>query len=277
MGILVKEIEAKDYLSKSGLSDFVINPYVGCPHACLYCYAQFMSKYTNHAEPWGQYLDVKRCPKPIDLSKIKGRSVLLSSVTDAYNPFEAKYRVTQGIMEQLTKADCQVTLLTKNSLSLRDIDIFKKLKNFTFAMSINTIDESFKNDMDKASSIAERFSTLETMHHNGIRTVVFIAPIFYQITSVPSIIEKSKTYVDEYWLDGLNMRGSYRWAILKYIQEKHPDLYPDYTAFYRFDDKSKLKAFFKEIDDFCKDSKVNYKAFFQEEAPKQEPTQETLF
>ena len=70
-GVVVKEIVVKDYLTKSNLpdADFVINPYIGCTHACKYCYACFMKRFTGHDEQWGTFLDVKQCDKTINLSK----------------------------------------------------------------------------------------------------------------------------------------------------------------------------------------------------------------
>jgi DNA repair photolyase len=59
--MIIKEIEAKSIITKSGLpdSEFVINPYVGCSHGCIYCCARFIKRFTNHHEPWGQFVDVK--------------------------------------------------------------------------------------------------------------------------------------------------------------------------------------------------------------------------
>ena len=81
----VKIIQTKDYVTKSNLpaSDYVINPYVGCPHGCKYCYASFMKRFTNHTEEeWGTFIDVKQCNKRIDINKLNGKKVFLSSVTD---------------------------------------------------------------------------------------------------------------------------------------------------------------------------------------------------
>ena len=60
MNIIEKEIQVKDYLTKSNLpaSDYVINPYVGCPHGCKYCYASFMKRFTGHKEEWGTFIDI---------------------------------------------------------------------------------------------------------------------------------------------------------------------------------------------------------------------------
>lgn len=95
----VNEITVNDYLTKSNLpsSDYVINPYVGCPHGCKYCYASFMKRFTGHKEDWGSFVDVKKCAKKINLKKISDKNVFLSSVTDCYNEYEEKYLVTRGI------------------------------------------------------------------------------------------------------------------------------------------------------------------------------------
>jgi len=56
----IREIKTKSIITKSGLDvDYVINPYVGCLHGCIYCYARFMKRFTNHHERWGKFLDVK--------------------------------------------------------------------------------------------------------------------------------------------------------------------------------------------------------------------------
>lgn len=60
----IKEIDTKSILTKSNLpiAGYSVNPYVGCPHSCKYCYATFMKRFTNHTEPWGDFLDVKNWP-----------------------------------------------------------------------------------------------------------------------------------------------------------------------------------------------------------------------
>ncbi len=61
MSVVIKEIETKGVMTKSNLpvSDYSVNPYVGCVHGCKYCYASFMKRFTNHPEPWGDFVDVK--------------------------------------------------------------------------------------------------------------------------------------------------------------------------------------------------------------------------
>ncbi|MDD5936914.1 MAG: hypothetical protein PUC65_15360 [Clostridiales bacterium] len=164
MQVCERIINVTDYVTKSNLpaSDYVINPYVGCPHGCKYCYACFM----------------------------------------------------------------------KPNLILRDLELLKQCKHLTVSMSINTLDEKFRADMDHASSIKDRLQTLKTLHDNGIYTILFMSPMFPEITNFRKIISASKEFVDEYWLENLNLRGSYKQTIMDYIKEQYPQLTSLYETIY---------------------------------------------
>jgi len=262
--MVIKEIDTTDYLTISKLpaSDYVINPYVGCPHACKYCYACFMKRFTGHNEDWGTFVDVKRCNKKIDLRKIENKNVFLSSVTDCYNQIEEKYEITRNILKQLINVNCKVSISTKSKLILRDLDLLKQMKNLVVSMSVNTLDENFKNDMDKASSIKERLEALKILHDNGIKTALFLSPIFPYITNFESIIEKSRNYVDEYWFENLNLRGEYKKKILDYIEEKYPQYYDCYTDIYIKNNKTYWKDLSKEIEKYCVENNIKYNNYF---------------
>ncbi len=264
MEIIVKEVEVNDYLTKSNLpaSDYVINPYIGCPHGCKYCYASFMKRFTHHEEPWGKFIDIKKCDKKINVERLKGKSVFLSSVTDCYNKFEEEYKITRGILESLVDADCELTISTKSSLILRDIDLLKKMKNLKVAISINTLDEKFRSDMDNASSIEDRLDTLKTLHNNGIYTCLFMSPIFPYITDFKSIIENSREFIDEYWFENLNLRGSYKSTIMSYIRENYPELIDKYHDIYTRNNENYWKNLSDEIDEYCKSNNIKYINYF---------------
>lgn len=265
--MIIKEVEVNDYLTKSNLpaSDYVINPYVGCPHGCKYCYASFMKRFTGHEEDWGTFIDIKRSEKKINLNKISKKSVFLSSVTDCYNPLEEKYCLTRSILEQLVSSDCYLSISTKSKLILRDIDLLKQIKNLTVSMSINTLDEDFRRDMDNASTIEDRLNTLEYLHNNGIHTVLFMSPIFPYITEWKEIIEKSKDYIDEYWFENLNLRGQYKSYIMTYIKEKYPRHYNDYVDIYMKNNKVYWHNLAKEINDYCEKNNIKYINYFYHE------------
>ncbi len=265
--MIIKEIETKDYLTKSNLpaSDYVINPYTGCPHGCKYCYASFMKRFTGHKEDWGDFVDIKICKKKIDLTKISKKSVFLSSVTDCYNPLEEKYNITKDILEQLVSSDCYLSISTKSKLILRDIDLLKQIKNLTVSISINTLDEGFRKEMDNASTIDERLSTLKELHENGIHTVLFMSPIFPFITKWKEIIEKSKDYIDEYWFENLNLRGKYKNHILDYIRKKYPKYYDNYVDIYKNNNKEYWHELANEINNYCDRNAINYVNYFYHE------------
>lgn len=262
--MIINEIKTNDYLTKSNLpvSDYVINPYVGCFHGCKYCYASFMKRFTGHQEAWGDFIDIKRCDKKINLKKIAGKSVFLSSVTDCYNEYEEKYTITRSILEQLVKSNCKLSISTKSKLILRDIDLLKKIKDVTVCMSVNTLDESFKDDMDRASSIKDRLETLKELHENGIYTVLFMSPIFPYITNWKEIIEISKDFVDEFWFENLNLRGSYKYSILNYIKEKYNDLFCKYIDIYENKNNYYWNDLSKKIEEYCVNNNIKYTNFF---------------
>lgn len=84
--ITTKTIPVKNWITPSKLPgvDVVINPYVGCPHKCVYCYAEFMKTFTDHAEDWGDFLDIKHCDKPVSTKRLDDKNIVISSVTDPY-------------------------------------------------------------------------------------------------------------------------------------------------------------------------------------------------
>ena len=262
--MVVNEITVNDYLTKSNLpdSDYVINPYVGCTHGCKYCYASFMKRFTGHKENWGDFIDIKRCNKSIDLKKISGKNVFLSSVTDCYNQYEKDFCITRNILEQLVNSDCNLSISTKSKLILRDIDLLKQMKNLIVCMSINTLNEKFRSDMDNASTIKERMDTLKELHNNGIYTVLFMSPIFPYITEWKEIIDQTKDYVDEYWFENLNLRGNYKKEILDYIRTNYSDLYSDYIDIYLKKNNKYWKDLAGEINNYCNLNNINYINYF---------------
>lgn len=267
MRIIEKKIQVNDYVTKSNLpaSDFVINPYVGCPHGCKYCYASFMKRFTGHKEDWGTFVDIKQCDKKINTKKLENKRVFLSSVTDCYNEFEEKYELTRNILKQLVDVECELSISTKSKLILRDLDLLKQMKNLVVSMSINTLDENFKNDMDNASSISDRLNTLKELHNNGIKTVLFMSPIFPYITDFKKIIDISKKYIDEYWFENLNLRGSYKQTILDYISDNYPDLVDKYNDIYNNKNKEYWKELSKKIEEYCKTNNIKYINYFYHE------------
>lgn len=274
--IIVTEKTVESYLTKSKIGQFAINPYVGCHHACKYCYASFMKRFTGHSELWGVFIDIKRARHTINGSQITGKNVFMGTVTDCYNPYEAKYGITRSILEQLVGVDCYLQIATKNKLILRDLDLLKKMKHLSVALSVNTLDENFRRDMDRASTVQERLETLRTLHENGIYTILFMSPIFIGITDWKAIIETSRSFVCEYWFEDLNLRGGYKNVIMQYVQGHYPDSYPLFKRIYVQGDKTPLTEMENEIIAYCHDNDILFSDYFHHEEVIRNPKNKIL-
>jgi DNA repair photolyase len=217
-------------MTKTGLgTDFVCNPYVGCTHGCLYCYAKFMSDYMERPEPWGAFVDIKEFPH-FDIPKNTGsKSLMFCSVTDAYQPIEQKEKLTRKILENIYESRLEFHFLTKSALILRDVDLIQKMGAVEIGFSIALDDETAKIVEPGASLPSERVAALKAFHEKGIKTFVFIAPILPGITDVFGIVEKVKDYSDYIMFDSLNLKHPENRAnIFKFIWKYHPDLMPLY-------------------------------------------------
>lgn len=257
---IIKEISVKSVITKSNLpvSDYSVNPYVGCTHGCRYCYASFMKRFTNHPEPWGEFLDVKNWPSINNPKKYAGKEMFFGSVTDPYNPQEEKFGRTRVLLEQLQGSGIKLSIQTKSDLVLRDIDLIKTFPNARVGFSINTLDEKFRNDMDNAVSIERRILAMEKLHNEGIRTTCFISPIFPEITNVPEIINRVRKHCNLVWLENLNLRGSYKADILNYIKNNYPHLSPLYDEIYMRGNRTYWENLNKSLGTFAAENSLEY-------------------
>lgn len=261
--MVIKEIKAKSIINKSKLpgADFVINPYIGCSHNCLYCYAVFMKRFTNHPEPWGSFVDIKiNGPDLIpDNDKYKGKKILLSSVTDPYMPLESKYKITRKILEKLTPSQPDLDIITKSDLVLRDVDLLKKFNKCTVAISASFTDGAVKNKLESGSvSTERRLEALKELHKIGIRTVLFISPIFPEVSDWRKLIDMTKDYVDEYWFENLNLYPSTKRGISSFLKEYN--LIDRYNEIYSSDNYWKKVE--EDIEEYCFKRDLNYKIYF---------------
>ncbi len=258
--MIVKKIKVNSIMTKSNLpiSDYSVNPYVGCTHACKYCYASFMKRFTGHEECWGDFLDVKIWDPIKDSHKYDGKELFIGSVTDPYNPQEEIYQRTRELLKQLQGTTAKISIQTKSDLVLKDLDLIKTFKNIRIGFSINTLDEIFKDDMDKAVSIKRRIEAMKKLNSEGIKTTCFISPIFPEITDIKAIINEVKGYCQLIWLENLNLRGTFKPEIMKYIKEKHKELLPLYENIYLKNDNSYWINLDKELRNFSEELKLKY-------------------
>ena len=257
---IIREIEVQSVMTKSSLpvGGFSVNPYVGCPHACKYCYASFMKRFTGHTEPWGTFLDVKHWKPIANPHKYDGQRIVIGSVTDGYNPYEEEFCRTRRLLEELKGTNAEIMICTKSDLVLRDLDLLKKFPKVTVSWSINTLDEQFRKDMDRAVSIERRIAAMRKVYEAGIRTVCFVSPIFPGITDVKAIIGRVKDFADLIWLENLNLRGQFKGTIMSYIKDNHPDVHALYDEIYNKKRMDYWESLEKEISMFAKQNGFPY-------------------
>ena len=188
----ITEKPCKTALSKSGLSyDYTVNPYTGCLHGCVYCYANFMRRFSGHLnDPWGSFVDVKTNLLDVlakELPRRSGGSVWLSSVCDPYQQVETKYKLTRGAIELISKyPKFTISILTKNALVLRDLDLLIEMRDrVDVGFTITTFsDQAQKLFEPHASTIEDRIDAVGKLGEAGLDTWVFIAPMLPYVTEI---------------------------------------------------------------------------------------------
>lgn len=165
-----------------------------------------MKKYTGHTETWGRFVDVKiNAPEVLQrqLKRALKGSVILSSVTDAYQPIEAGYKLTRQCLEALLRYQFPVDILTKSPLVLRDMDLIKKFEDIEVGITITTDDDRIRKIFaPNAPPISARIKTLETLYENGITTYAFIGPLLPM--NPEALVEKIRPYVNRVLIDRMN-------------------------------------------------------------------------
>jgi DNA repair photolyase len=253
----IKEIACKSILTKSGIKtvDYAINPYVGCEHGCVYCYATFMKRFTGHKETWGTFVDVKVNAAEVlarQLRRAKPGNITFGTVTDAYQPLEREYGITRACLEALVSYDAStgastvsstepfaafpVTILTKSALVLRDLDLIKRLENVQVAFTITTLDDEVRKRFEpRASPIPARLEALWALAEAGIFTWAFCGPLLPFLSDgeaeLDALFGKLKEVeVDYVLVDSLNLRGAAWGRVRETLEVHHPDLVGSYRA-----------------------------------------------
>lgn len=265
--MIIREIEAKSILSKTGIpiADYVINPYIGCIHSCIFCYARFMKRFTGHGEEWGEFIDVKiNAPDLIPKvgSKYKGKYIFLSSVTDPYLPLERKYKLTRQIIQKLIPLEPVLGILTKTDLILRDLDLIKQFENSEIGFSFSTLDGDIRKEVEpSASPVEDRIKALKEIHESGIKTYVFISPILPFLTDWKDIVNNTQDHTDYFRFENLNVTGTVWGCVKAFLEDKYPDLVHEYREIY-FHDNPYWEIVEQEIIEFCKGEKLDCRIHF---------------
>jgi DNA repair photolyase len=181
--VRVVEIRVKSALSRSGLPeyDYALNPYLGCSHGCRYCYAKDFTR-GEPGEKWGEVVYVK-----VNLPEVLAREVRslepgvvgVSTITDPYQPIEAKYRLTRKSLEILLGAGFRASIQTKSTYVLKDMDLlFVHRRAVDVGLTITTFRPEVAKALEPgAPPPRARAAALSYIAELGVRTWVFLGPI----------------------------------------------------------------------------------------------------
>ena len=168
--------------------DRSINPYRGCEHGCIYCFARPTHAYMGLSA--GLDFESKLFAKP-DAAKLlerelakpgyKPRVIAIGTNTDPYQPIEKEWRIMRQILEVLNRANHPVAIVTKSALIMRDIDILQEMaaKNLVrVGLSVTTLDRTLARAMEpRAATPPRRLEAIQALSEAGIRTSIMVAPI----------------------------------------------------------------------------------------------------
>lgn len=195
---IVNKIDSPDL----GIS-YSMNPYQGCEHGCIYCYARNSHEYWgfNAGMDFEKKIIVKRnaaavLAKTFEKPNWQVMPIMLSGNTDCYQPIERKMNITRQILQVMLRYKHPVSLITKNHLITRDIDLIKDLAQQQLAhvnISITSARDEIRQKLEpRASAISQRLKTVEALAHAGIPVNVMIAPIIPGINhhEIPQIMKQ---------------------------------------------------------------------------------------
>jgi DNA repair photolyase len=254
LGIRFHEVEARsglNHVPKQSRMPFrwTINPYRGCSHACVWCFARPTHEYLgmNARDDFDKKIVVKvNLPevlrRELNRPSWKGEHVALGTNTDPYQWVEGRYRLMEGIWEAMRDFANPCSVLTKSPLLLRDIGLMKQIAErteFVANLSIPTLEEkAWRATEPHTPHPRKRLEAITELRRAGIPVGVLIAPLIPGVNDAPGQIEQLAEACGEAGAEsiggvGLHLRGEVREIWFDWLRQYRPDLVLRYEALYR--------------------------------------------
>src|SRR5918992_2903787 len=227
---------------------WTINPYRGCTHSCHYCFARAFHRYldlgvgedfsskivvkTNVVEVLRRELASRRWP---------GDAIAMGTATDPYQHCEGRYRLTRGVVQALADFGNPLSMLTKSTMIVRDLDVFRRLAeraDVSVAMSVGTLDEDVRLVVEPGTPPGrKRLEILSRFAEAGIRTGVLVAPILPGLTDDDEHLDEVLAACAEAGVAHaapivLHVRAGIREHFMPWMKRTYPWLYPRYVELY---------------------------------------------
>ena len=228
---------------------WTVNPYRGCSHACVYCFARPTHTYLGFdaGRDFEREIVVKVNAPEVLAAELarpswKGEHVALGTNTDPYQWVERRYRLMEGIWAALRDAANPCSVLTKSPLLLRDLPLMLEIAaraEFSAALSIPTLDErAWRATEPHTPHPRARLEAVAELNRAGIPTGVFVAPLMPGINDAPEQLEPLLEAADAAGASSisgiaLHLRGEVRAVFMAWLHERRPELVPRYEELYR--------------------------------------------
>ena len=253
LGTRFHEVRAKSALNRvpEGYYGFnwTVNPYRGCSHACVYCFARPTHTYLDFdaGRDFEREIVVKvNAPEVlrVELARTSWQRelVALGTNTDPYQWVESRYRLTRSILEALDEFETPASVLTKSPLVLSDLPIFKRMRQkrrVQVNLSVPTVDEAaWRSTEPHTPNPRARLEAVAELKRNGISSGIMIAPIMPGINDDPRQMEPILAAASEAGADfvtpvALNLRKETRDVFFEWLGAERPDLLMTYERLYR--------------------------------------------
>ncbi|PMP61423.1 MAG: radical SAM protein [Caldimicrobium thiodismutans] len=194
-----------------------LNPYTGCGHRCLYCYASSFIPRFYEPRPKKDFLrKIER-----ELEKLPENSIIsLSNSSDPYQPLEEKFRLTREFIIRLTSKKVKLLIITKSDLILRDLDILSKLE---VVIALTLTSKSLSKILEPgAPSYEKRLNALKEIKKRGFKTVVRIDPLIPEINleEAKEVLYESLPYADHFVLSTYKAKADSLERLCKAFKER---------------------------------------------------------
>ncbi|MGP5265629.1 Rv2578c family radical SAM protein [Brachybacterium alimentarium] len=252
-GVTFHEVTAKSALNKVPAAssmpfDWTVNPYRGCSHACVYCFARSSHRYLDldAGADFDQQVIVKVNVAEVLRTELAKRSwarelVALGTNTDPYQRAEGRYRLMPGIIDALGESGTPISILTKGTLLRRDLPQLGSAAEkvpVDLSMSIAVFDDELQKAVEPGTpSTAARLATVRAAADAGFRVTVFLMPIMPWLTDSNAQLESALAQIAEAGavrvvFGALHLRPGAKEWFLEWIQREHPELAVGYQRFY---------------------------------------------
>ena len=248
--VVYREVEAKSALNavKGMPFDWSLNPYVGCPHACRYCFARaYNARYRDRdvGDAFDKNVEIKSNfveRLRVDLGRNPQGSVAIGTATDPYQPIEGKYRLTRRCLEALVDHPMPTSIVTKGPLVVRDIDVLQKLDEkteVTVYFSVPCVDEEIVRKTEPGTAPPrQRLRALRMLREAGLDAAVLCMPVLPGISDSEESLDAAARAASEAGATAFRHRplkidAEIQQYYYDFLATEFPVMVPRYAALYR--------------------------------------------